>query len=724
MADHVVYTLPWRPAPVSLSILAALLSSPEGSVLTDRLAVQFSSDGRARLSFRSRHTRLGAKYDSKFEGKLFSAYNGNAYNQKAGSQLPRDLPEPALKPDAAPEILRDMVRLVARAIAAASEQSSPFGEASEAVKAAPVAHLAYVVGPQSSDLSAAAAALAPIEWRSSGMSIGAYSSAKAPGTKDDELIAIAAIGIDPSAGATQDIAAKYPHHFETKIRLFLPYTLGHGLLLLKPGVILDSAILDDAAVVLTVALAEASLPSRSLVAIEWDLQSSGLDQLKAYVAELPEQAIIPTATGSVGDAEYAPLAIDVVALEQRSDATTALRWLLEKNAEDIGHRLELRHVGRFADSNADLDAIERQIEDLSMRRDIILGQEAGGWRLLRFPASAISALIDYLRRFPPHIFDEEFIRYGFRASAEEPRGAHYLLYQLADVGQEPAYPEIYWRELHKAGTIVHRLDPLFAQFAASKSAASLVFTPRQHVVVPNFRATQVDVDAYLKQGFGALFGLEDAFEIAGASHEAKQPIYIFGITEGRKIRVEIMDGAQFQPIGRVVPFLNDNLEIARRIDLEEFITNAADGLWRKERLEHLQTHGQTLAADLDQQIALLDQRLAEESQRLIRTLTQEVDDLRAHIGDLTSMMVELGDRASEIEKIFDDGIRRAGSLETLVEEVPDRFSELVRVRTTIQDAIGKERRSARDFTRMATENLASIRADIKRLRKELDGDHE
>ncbi|MEP2980432.1 MAG: hypothetical protein ABJO86_13155 [Lentilitoribacter sp.] len=730
MAEHLVYKLPRLPAINALEILADFLGSDKDGALAERTAVELSKDLKAHISFRSNNTRLSSKADEKHEGKLFSAYNNCEYNRQRGSELPADLPDPLSKKDEKFAIISDVTQLIAGVLANGSVLGS-MTDTHASMLAEPIEKMLFVIG-NTDDSNQLAKSLTQIEWRSTGMNVTAFGLDSLSGTnsnseQDDVQMAIACIGIDPDWGATQDIIARHQELYEDNVELFEGYRVARGFLLLKQGIKLEVTTRELIAKLLPSVLAASGKSENFVLVVDWEMAQGRIGSARAMLAEFPDEGLpgeptIVTAQGQDRDGLALALDVEYVALKKMDNATKDLRERLELNASNIGHRISLQPIPHYIDSEEDRDEIEQQIEELSIRRDIILGEGMGDWRLLRFPANGLNAMIDYLRKFKMETLDAGVVKYAYRASGEEPRGAHYLLYRLRDVLIAPAYPEAYWRKIVGSGTIEHRVDPLFAQFAASRKARSLVFTPKQTVLVPSFSVTQEDVDTYLKQGFGSLMGLEDAFEEAGAESANEQPIYLFGNTEDHRIRVEIMDGATFQPVKRVVPFLNDNLEVARRIDIEEFITNAADGLWRQERLSALERSSLELTEKLESQIKQIENGLAEKSRSLIDALCDEVDAIRAHVENLTSLMEETSERATLIEESATRGLRSAASLESSADDLPIKFSELVSRRHMLSTKIEEKKQEARDYTDTAVAGLTSIRQDIKRLKEEIKGD--
>ena len=730
MAETAIYTLPRLPAPVALEILAHLFGKT-GPAMVNRFDISAERDGSITLAFRSDHRSLDAEEDPRWEGMLYQSYNRHPYIAQRAGRLPDDLGNVALEERPAGDIAQQYAGLIGLAIAASQSHFLVQTDASSTEIATAQEETAYVLGVVG-EFTSVAKAFARIEWRANGMTLSCLGVERAVPESAGEIdgnLAIAKIGISPDWGGAQDIVARHQELFESNVDFRLAYPLAEGnLLLLKPAVLLEERLRKAASMI--VASVSRYLESQSPLglALDWLRDDSGFASLDALEVGLPKLDILSSAQASVSEplavssqtdsVARGPVSVEYVKLTHLDDATMHLRSLLEEHASALGHRLSLQRLPNYQDSSDLLLEIDQQIDELSIRRDLILGEGAGDWRLLRFPADGLSAFIDYLRRFSLEIIDSGHLRYAFRGSQKDVRGVHFLLYRLRDVGVEPAYPVALWENRLKSGTVSHRVDPMFAQFAVSHKAKSLVFTPPSHVVVPNFRATQSDIDSYLKQGFGGLFDQQTLEETKAFA----SPIYCFGKTEQGSMRMEILDGDAFQPIRRVIPFLNDALQIGQYVDAESFTSEVTDQSWRQERLQRLEAANADLSARLAADIATVDRQLAAQSEQLLGAMAEEVNALRAYLSKITGLMEDLSDRSVALEKLVGESIRNAASYEDMVKKVPDKFSELEQTRRTIQDAIWTEHQNSDAFMQSAKRNIEAIHDMIDSLQQELDRD--
>ena len=730
MVETAIYTLPRLPAPVALEILAHLFGKT-GTAMVDRFDISAERDGSITLAFRSDHRSVGVEEDPRWEGMLYQSYNRHPYIAQRGGRLPDDLSNVALEERSTGDIAQHYAGLIGMAIAASQSSFLIQTDASTTEMAAPEEEAAYVLGVVG-EFTSVAKAFARIEWRANGMTLSCLGVERAVPESAGEIdghLAIAKIGISPDWGGAQDIVARHQELFESNVDVRLAYPLAEGnLLLLKPTVLLEERLRKAASMI--VASVARYLQSQTPVglALDWMRDDSGFASLDALEVGLPKLDILSSAQATMTDplavaqesegVARGPVRIEFVKLTHLDDATAHLRSLLEEHASTLGHRLSLQRLPNYQDSSDLLLEIDQQIDELSIRRDLILGEGAGDWRLLRFPADGLNAFIDYLRRFSLEIIDSGHLRYAFRGSQNDLRGVHFLLYRLRDVGVEPAYPVALWESRLKSGTISHRVDPMFAQFAVSQKARSLVFTPPAHVVVPNFRATQSDIDVYLKQGFGGLFDQQTLEE----TKAFESPIYCFGETEQGAMRIEILDGGAFQPIRRVIPFLNDALQIGHYVDAESFASEVTEQSWRQERLHRLQAANADLSARLDADIASVDRQLAAQSEQLLGAMAEEVNALRAYLSKITGLMEDLSDRSVALEALVGESIRNAASYEDMVKKVPEKFSELEQARRSIQDAIWTEHQNSDAFMQTAKRNIAAIHDMIDDLRQELEPD--
>nr|WP_321524494.1 hypothetical protein [uncultured Cohaesibacter sp.] len=735
MAEQLVYVLPRLSAEVALEILADLIEKT-GAEGIDRVHIQPERSGQVVLSFRTDHTRFGADVDPRIEGMLYQSYNRHPSIAGKGGRLPDDLVDARLEEWIAGDATRAFAGLIGLAIAS-SQSRFLMATGSNAIATATAlddtAYVLGVVGPMTS----VAEAFARIEWRSSGMTLSCLGVERAEPPRAGDIpghLAIARIGINPEWGGTEAIVLRHQELFEGNVDFRLAYPLvGGHLLLLKPQVQLAETVRVAASRIVFRLMLMLGAEAPKGLALDWLSGDSGLVSIDALEVDLPKLDILSSvssvgndtvaADGAGGEAAVSapvspPVDIDFVRLAHLDDATVHLRGLLEQHAGAIGHRLSLQRLPDYSDSSELLMEIDRQIDELAIRRDLILGEGAGDWRLLRFPAEGIEAFVDYLRRFSLEVVDSGHLRYGFSSSSEDPRGVHFLLYRLRDVGTEPAYPTVLWRDRLKCGTISHRVDPMFAQFAVAQKARSLVFTPPSHVVVPNFRATQSDIDSYLKQGFGGFFNASDVADVM----KMENPIYCFGQSEDGRLRIEILDGEDFQPVRRVIPFLNDNLQIGHYLDTASFVSEVVDAHWRGQQMQKIEASNAALAARLEADMAVVDRALASRSEGLLDAMAEEVNALRVYLSKITGLMEDLSDRSVALEQLVSESIRNASSYEDMIRKVPGKFSELESTRRTIQDAIWTEHQNSQAFVQTASRNIGAINEMIESLREELDKD--
>lgn len=721
MAKHLLSRFPAMTPAMALRVLDQALSH-DSKDLIRRTALTVDTAGNAMISVLTEHTRPNSPPDEAFEGRLYAAYNAQMENRTAGRSLPADLLGLPLVDDVEEQdLLVGVAGVLAQAIVDANKPSfSSAAETAQETNAEPIRDTHYVISKRDS-LPEIASDLARIEWRSTGIRLGG----------SDGQRTIACVGVDPQSGATQDLAALHPEFYEDGVEIYLPYRCDFGRLLLRPGPALPVDLRIPAARLIGLLLSlRDEGAGEHLLALDWDADEGTISSVDVLLAREPDRDVIPVTTTQQNGGP--PKLIDIRRIELTADEETTGRLirLMEQHAEDIGYRLELQPLPGYAESGDELADVQRQIEELEVRRAYLLGEEEADWRLLRFPAQGIGAMVDFLRRFPLHIADEHRIKYAFHATGQDVAGVHYLLYQLRDIGVEPPYPEAYWQLQAKTGTIAHRLDPLFAQFAASRQASSLVFTPRDMTVVPGFRSTISNVDSYLRNGFGGLLGLKDAFADpdapdganADAADKIRRPIYVLGETLTGDVRLEILDGDAFQPIGRVVPFINDNLELSHRIDMEEFISSGAAKYWRKERLDALDQISATAFDQFEERMRAIETDLGRQTTQIYETLSDEVDAVRNRMGSLLAFVEELSERAALIEKIAADAIADAGKVEAEVDELPARFAELNITRRQVGEAVVDQSARSRAFTDLTTNRIAQLRSDIAALRKALADD--
>lgn len=721
MAKHLLSRFPPMAPAMALRVLDEAL--PDGGKdLIRRTTLDLDTSGNAMISVLTEHTRPNSPVDEAFEGRLYAAYNAQKENRTAGRSLPADLVGLSLVDDfEEQDLLIGAAGALAQAIFDANGPGfSSRTEMAQEEIAKPIPDVHYIIS-RKDELSEIARDFTRIEWRSTGIRLGVSDSQRS----------IACVGVDPQSGATQDLAARHAEFYEEGVDIYVSYLCDFGRLLLRPGLVLPVGLRIPATRLINFLL---PLPNgwagKSILALDWEMNDGLISSVNVIVASEPDRDVIPVKTTRQDGAPSRLIDIRLIDLKASEETTERLIRLMEQQAEDLGYRLELQPLPGYAESGDELADVQRQIEELEIRRAYLLGEEEADWRLLRFPAKALGAMVDFLRRFPLHIADEHRIKYAFHSTGQDVSGVHYLLYQLRDIGVEPPYPEAYWQLQAKSGTIAHRLDPLFAQFAASRQASSLVFTPRDMTVVPSFRSTISNVDSYLRNGFGGLLGLQNVFAdpdapesddgaVEDAVDKIRRPIYVLGETPKGDVRLEILDGDAFQPIGRVVPFINDNLELSHRIDMEEFISSGASKYWRKERLDALEQVSAQTFDQFEDRMRAIETDLGRQTAQIYETLANEVDAVRNRLNGLLAFVEELSERAALIETIAAGVILDAGKVEAEVEELPTRFAELNITRRRVEDAFVHQSSMSRAFTDVTSNRIAQLRSDIARIRKAL-----
>ncbi|MDG5497816.1 hypothetical protein [Niveispirillum sp. BGYR6] len=353
----------------------------------------------------------------------------------------------------------------------------------------------------------------------------------------------------------------------------------------------------------------------------------------------------------------------------------------------VGYELELRADYPGAGAEMDLLRVQEKIAYYTELSAYLAGLTRPQPVLMRFADRDLPALADALRRFTLQDIDDGRIRYGFQATGADD-GVHYLLIQPEETAPSSFLPEYFWREQRQAGPMLFRVDPFFARFYDAARPGSLVFVPEQQTLFPPLHSwDQADIDSYLRQTLSSWFHGD-----RGAQAIPPEPYYLFRPNPAGAIVVEVLDGAAFVPLRQRIGWLNRNLELRHRLELESLIDDLATKAGRAtlaERVAAEETAAIGLFTDaaaraqahLGGQLGdLLDQLAQEAGQTAARTAAalDSFDKLYRDIDDIERATAELTQRARTLEQVKAELHSESDSFKQVRQQLEEQVYEAIK----------------------------------------------
>jgi hypothetical protein len=331
----------------------------------------------------------------------------------------------------------------------------------------------------------------------------------------------------------------------------------------------------------------------------------------------------------------------------------------------IGYELELRADYPGAGAEMDLLRVQEKIAYYTELSAYLSGLTRPQPVLMRFADRDLPALADALRRFPLQDIDDGRIRYGFQATGAD-EGVHYLLIQPDETAPSSFLPEYFWREQRQAGPMLFRVDPFFARFYDAARPGSLVFVPEQQTLFPPLHSwDQADIDGYLRETLSSWFHGD-----RGAQSIPEEPYYLFRPGPTGTVVVEVLDGAAFVPMRQRIGWLNRNLELCHRLELESLIDDLATKAGRAALAERV-------AAEETAAIGLFSDAAARAQTQLGGQLGSLLDQLAQEAGETAARTAAALDSFDKLYRDLDD-------IERATAELTQRTRVLDEVKTELQ----------------------------------------
>ena len=415
-------------------------------------------------------------------------------------------------------------------------------------------------------------------------------------------------------------------------------------------------------------------------------------------------------------------------LKQSVEAEKRLRKAISVVDPNAGYRLSLHDVSPRVDDGQSLARIQEKIADLEAQEALVRGLRASQKTLLRFSRVQLPALADFLSAVPVGDIDTGKILYGFQATADEPGGVHFLLYDPAEVQMERSLPEWTWRARTEDQPIRYWVDPHWAEFYTKAGArvSSRVFTPRNTALHPTLHSfAPEDMDAYMRGLIRRRVSLGD--HNSTIRELLDDPLRALGLVIGRSrdeafdIVVEILDLDCFVPLRQRLDWINDNLLMVDPAFVSEERMSAIaaalfEGRNAAELLEEMNARAQALetavAEDGDRFTASIDgltERFAREFSAAINLSNGMIDN----IGRLSTRLNTLERILADVHALSTSSYAAGEALEVIA-------SDLERHRETLEEGVRTKRRETIEFVDATEKRLEEAQRTLVDLQAKID----
>jgi hypothetical protein len=418
-------------------------------------------------------------------------------------------------------------------------------------------------------------------------------------------------------------------------------------------------------------------------------------------------------------------------LKHSVEAETRLRETIGEVDPNAGYRLSLHDVRSRVDDGQSLARIQEKIADLGAQAALIRGLRSPQTTLLRFSRAQLPAMADFLSAAPVGDIDAGKILYGFQATADEPGGVHFLLYDPAEVQFERSFLEWTWRARTEDQPIRYWIDPHWAPFYTKRGAGvrSRVFTPKDTVLHPTLHSfAPEDMDAYLRGLIGRRISASDhnaeIRDLLEDPHLAVGLIFSRSREENFDIDIEILDLDRFTPLRQRLDWINDNLlmidpAFVSQERMSEIAAALYEGRNAADLLAEMDARSQGLevaAAQSEDGFAISIEGLA---QRFAREFSAAVDQSDHMIGSIERVSARL----KALETVLGEVLVLSANSEVEGEALEVIAADLEHHSEILEEGIIAKRRETTEFIEAAEKRLdeaqrtlADLKAKIGRVR--------
>lgn len=411
--------------------------------------------------------------------------------------------------------------------------------------------------------------------------------------------------------------------------------------------------------------------------------------------------------------------IAILRLARPEEAMADLQRRLVEADPPVGYRPVLREG--YAPEQIDAE-IERLADTIRLMEDRLVyldGLRAPNWRLLRFTQAQLPGLVQVLRGTPPADLERGALRYGFQATARDPAGLHYLLFQPGSAAASDPFPaRLRYEEAREP--MAFALDPYWARYYHHGRGESLLFVPEGSALVPPLHSwDRSDMDSHLRGLATALCETDESAD--GPASMPERPVYVFTPDKVRHdgLLLEVLDFDAFAPVHARLGWINANIELVDALPADELIAAMAAETARSALVQRVLAESRAAEARVRTSTDAARRAAVAELGALLDEIGGEIDRT---IADIRGVTAELAGRQRDLAVLNDalaDATGMAGTAFRRFEAHVQTVKAYGEQRDRIEQEVMAELRNARALADEVGERLKAHIDDLLQARDEL-----
>lgn len=415
--------------------------------------------------------------------------------------------------------------------------------------------------------------------------------------------------------------------------------------------------------------------------------------------------------------------IKVFNLNSTQQAIEKLAEEIKQAEPEVGYKLELRKGYQQDDADAKRLILMEQLSELENQLAYLNSVSQPKPLLLRFTQSQLPALADAIRSFPPNDVRKGYIRYAFQATDINSLGWHYLWFDPSATVMTEPYPLWRWTNLDHFHTRFW-LEPFWARYYLDVDQDCLVFVPEGMALFPAFHSWDTkNMSQYMRDMMARWFHGQ-----ASVPELPKKPIYIFDEDQNIEgnINIQVLDRDAFKPLKTQIGWLNDNLVVHNKIDIENYIRQMADNIGWMQLSKNVANARKKREAAFMKEAAVSNDKIADEFNQLTTVLTEEIarikqesetclsniKELYNQLFDLTEELNKLNSTYKGIQTAIHQGAKKANDaqveLKNLAEGIKNQILSAKQQQTDIENEITSTIKKLNDTRDSLQQTLKSI----------------
>jgi chaperonin cofactor prefoldin len=418
-------------------------------------------------------------------------------------------------------------------------------------------------------------------------------------------------------------------------------------------------------------------------------------------------------------------------LRETEASLKALRETISRLAPRAGYRLTLHPYAPPEGKGQSLARILERIAELEIKASFLRGVEAPHTTLLRFTQAQLPALADFIESVPIADIDSGRVQYAFYASAGEPDGIHFLMYDPALVLTTRPFSEWSWRRDTEDAPIRYWVDPNWTQFygRVSGGVKSKVFTPHNAVLHPTLHSyAPEDMDAYLRDIVARRLSSGEQNDAVRAllddSRRAPGLVFTHSTETGFDIEIDVIDLDAFLPLRQRLDWINDNLlmndpALVDQERMRQIAQSLYEGAAAQALLDEMGAQEEKAGKEAEAMIGRLSAKLDgltgrfraefQASVEQAELMTGRIQTVAQRIAAIEAMLAEAEDLNAEAQ-IYTEGLAPiVADLEGYREEIEARLREALAEAETFVS-------SASVRLAMALQSIDTLSAELRRER--------